>query len=146
MQLTAAVINAGLGDLTLGLQMSGFQVIAAFEPEEKAAVIHKLNLDVPLHQLSLEEIDPSAMPHVDLLAAHLYHPSHSRVNLAKMNDISILIDMFHGNTSCNKITFILLFLYLCQCCLYRILQPFFILFIISLEFQNKSLITLILWF
>ena len=84
MQLTAAVINAGLGDLTLGLQMSGFQVIAAFEPEEKAAVIHKLNLDVPLHQLSLEEIDPSSMPHVDLLAAHLYHPSHSRVNLAKL--------------------------------------------------------------
>lgn len=36
MQLTAAVINAGLGDLTLGLQMSGFQVVAAFEDEEKA--------------------------------------------------------------------------------------------------------------
>lgn len=84
MQLTAAVINAGLGDLTLGLQMSGFQVIAAFEPEEKAAVIHKLNLDVPLHRLSLEEIDPTSMPNVDLLAAHLYHPSHSRVNLAKL--------------------------------------------------------------
>ena len=71
MQLTAAVINAGLGDLTLGLHMSGFQVIAAFEPEEKAAVIHKLNLDVPLHRLSLEEIDPTSMPNVDLLAAHV---------------------------------------------------------------------------
>lgn len=30
MQLTAAIINAGLGDLTLGLQMSGFNVVAAY--------------------------------------------------------------------------------------------------------------------
>lgn len=80
MQLTAAVINAGLGDLTLGLQMSGFYVVAAFESEEKAAVIHKLNLDVPLHPLPLEGIDPTVFPNVDLLAAHLYHPSHSYVN------------------------------------------------------------------
>lgn len=80
MQLTAAVINAGLGDLTLGLQMSGFHVIAAFEVEEKSIVIHKKNLNVPLYQLPLEEIDPNSFPNVDLLAAHLYHPSHSRIS------------------------------------------------------------------
>lgn len=79
MQLTAAVINAGLGDLTLGLQMSGFHVTAAFESEEKAALIHRQNLDVPLYQLPFEAIDPTAFPNVDLLAAHLYHPSNSRV-------------------------------------------------------------------
>ena len=84
MQLTAAVINAGLGDLTLGLQMAGFHVVAAFESEEKAALIHKLNFDIPLHQLPLEGIDPTDLPNVDLLAAHLYHPSHSRVNPAKL--------------------------------------------------------------
>ena len=84
MQLTAAVINAGLGDLTLGLQMSGFHVVVAFETEEKAALIHKQNLDVPLYQLPLEGIDPTAFPNVDLLAAHLYHPSHSRVNPSKL--------------------------------------------------------------
>jgi len=54
MQLTAAVINAGLGDLTLGLQMSGFQVIAAFEPEEKSALIHKHNLDTPLARINIQ--------------------------------------------------------------------------------------------
>ena len=84
MQLTAAVINAGLGDLTLGLQMSGFQVIAAFEPEEKSALIYRHNLDTPLHPLSIEEIDANAFTCVDLLAAHLYHPSYSRVSSTKM--------------------------------------------------------------
>lgn len=84
MQLTAAVINAGLGDLTLGLQMSGFQVVAAFESEEKSALIHRHNLDTPLHLLSIEEIDANSFPNVDLLAAHLYHPSYSRVRSAKM--------------------------------------------------------------
>lgn len=84
MQLTAAVINAGLGDLTLGLQMSGFQVIAAFESEEKSARIHRHNLDTPLHPLSIEEIDTNAFPGVDLLAAHLYHPSDSRASATKM--------------------------------------------------------------
>ena len=84
MQLTAAVINAGLGDLTLGLQMSGFHVVAAFESEEKAALIHKLNFDVPLYQLPLEGIDQTDFPKVDLIAAHLYHPSHSRVTSSKL--------------------------------------------------------------
>jgi len=31
MNLTAVVLNAGLGDMPLGLQMEGFQVIAAYE-------------------------------------------------------------------------------------------------------------------
>lgn len=84
MQLTAAVINAGLGDLTLGLQMSGFHVVAAFESEEKAVIIHKQNLETPLYQLPLEGIDPSNFPDVDLLAAHLYHPAHSRANSNKL--------------------------------------------------------------
>lgn len=84
MQLTAAVINAGLGDLTLGLQMSGFQVIAAFEPEEKSALIHRHNLDTPLYPLSIEDIDVHSFPNVDLLAAHFYHPSYSRVSSTKM--------------------------------------------------------------
>lgn len=83
MQLTAAVINAGLGDLTLGLQMSGFQVVAAFEDEEKAARIHKRNLDVPLYPFLSERIDVIDFPYVDLLAAHLYHPRFSYATSAK---------------------------------------------------------------
>ena len=44
MSLTAAVINAGIGDLSLGLQMAGFQIAVAFEPDERAAAIHQTNL------------------------------------------------------------------------------------------------------
>ena len=36
MQLTAAILNAGLGDLTIGLEMAGFRVIAAYETDEKS--------------------------------------------------------------------------------------------------------------
>lgn len=88
MQLTAAIINAGLGDLTLGLKMSGFNVVAAYEAEEKAIVIHSLNHNSPIYQLPLEEIDANSFPNVDLLAAHLYYPSYSRVasNKAERHD------------------------------------------------------------
>lgn len=94
MQLTAAVINAGLGDLTLGLQMSGFQVVAVYESEEKSALIHKHNLDTPLSPLPMEEIDANTFPNVDLLAAHLYHPvyassktEHHAEDLYKLQEI-----------------------------------------------------------
>ena len=33
MQMTAAVINAGLGDLSLGLEMAGIKVVAAYETD-----------------------------------------------------------------------------------------------------------------
>lgn len=54
MQLTAAVIHAGLGDLSIGLEMAGFHVIAAFDPDKKALEIHSRNLNTPIYPLSLE--------------------------------------------------------------------------------------------
>lgn len=80
MQLTAAVINAGLGDLSLGLEMAGFNVIVAYEAEERAADIYRQNLTSPVYPLPLEEIDIEAFPNVDLLAAHFYYPPYSRTD------------------------------------------------------------------
>lgn len=81
MQLTAAVIHAGLGDLSIGLEMAGFHVIAAFDPDKKALEIHSRNLNTPIYPLSLEQIEVAAFPHVDLLAAHIYQ-THSRVGVS----------------------------------------------------------------
>lgn len=77
MQLTAAVINAGLGDLSLGLERAGFQVVAAYEMEEKAVKIHQFNLETPVYKMPLEELSLESFPKVDLLAAHIYGPAFS---------------------------------------------------------------------
>ena len=71
MSLTAAVINAGIGDLSLGLQMAGFQIAVAFEPDERATAIHCTNLHNEVVPLSLEQIEPSMLPNIDLLAARI---------------------------------------------------------------------------
>jgi len=55
MQMTAVVMNAGLGDLSLGLRMAGFKVIAAYETDQKVAMIHNANLDIPVFPLPQEE-------------------------------------------------------------------------------------------
>ena len=71
MSLTAAVINAGIGDLSLGLQMAGFQIAVAFEPDERATAIHRTNLHNEVVPLSLDQIEPSMLPNIDLLAARI---------------------------------------------------------------------------
>lgn len=86
MQLTAAIINAGLGDLSIGLEMAGFDVIAAYESEEKALSIHSTNMKVPLCPHSLNEIEVESFPKVDLLAAHIYQQSFSRVGRAHFEE------------------------------------------------------------
>lgn len=80
MQLTAAVIHAGLGDLSIGLEMAGFHVIAAFESDKKALEIHSRNLNTQTYPLSLEQIEVESFPRVDLLAAHIY-PTCSRAGV-----------------------------------------------------------------
>lgn len=42
MQLTAAVINAGIGDLSLALAMAGYHVVTAYETEEKWYMLYRL--------------------------------------------------------------------------------------------------------
>lgn len=94
MQLTAAIINAGLGDLTLGIKMAGFNVVASYDEEEKAVNIHRRNFDSPMHQLSLEKIDVQSFPDVDLLAAHIYCPYlSSRSKVISRKDIDYSFDI-----------------------------------------------------
>ena len=71
MSLTAAVINARIGDLSLGLQMAGFHIAVAFESDDRAAAIHQTNLHNEIIPLSLEQIEPGMLPNVDLLAARI---------------------------------------------------------------------------
>lgn len=83
MQLTAAVINAGLGDVSLGLERAGFKIVAAYENEEKAAKIHQLNFEVPVCNLPIKTFEIEGFPQVDLLAAHIYAPHFSSNGLKK---------------------------------------------------------------
>lgn len=90
MQLTAAVFNAGLGDLSFGLTLSGFKIIAAYESDQKACTVHSINIDAPVHHLSLDEIDTNAIPAVDLLAAHLHlKPTIRRNAFCQENDATL---------------------------------------------------------
>ena len=45
MEMTAVVLNAGLGDISFGLQMAGFSIIAAYETDLKAAAVHEANIE-----------------------------------------------------------------------------------------------------
>ena len=77
MQMTAAVINAGLGDISLGLKMAGFKVIAAYETDGKAVAVHKANIDTLVYPIPAEGIDVECFPKVDLLAARIYQAGFS---------------------------------------------------------------------
>ena len=86
MQLTAAIINAGLGDLTLGLEMAGFNVLAAYEADEKALAIHKKNFAISvLHDVNEE------VPAVDLLVARIIQPNFSRAG-ARVDEFTYKVD------------------------------------------------------
>ncbi len=71
MKRTAAVINAGIGSLTLGLQQAGFEVISAYETDTRAATIHRNNLDVPVQTDSLPGFWQTLPTMPDVIAAQL---------------------------------------------------------------------------
>lgn len=100
MQMTAVVINAGLGDLSLGLEEAGFKVIAAYEAEQRAAEIHRANLKVPVFALPSGEDGLKAVPSTGLLAGRLYQPvrAHAKFNAPKaprdtVRDVLSLLDL-----------------------------------------------------
>lgn len=74
MEKTAVIINAGLGNLALGLNMGGFKIASAYESDKKACEIHKSNIDAPVFCQSISDIDINGIPEVDLLSAHLFIP------------------------------------------------------------------------
>lgn len=68
---TAIVINAGLGDLTLGLIQGGFRVKAVFEEDAGAAPIHQANFDIPVSLCLPQGGAAQDIPQADLLVARL---------------------------------------------------------------------------
>ena len=82
---TVAILNAGLGDLSIGFQLAGFNVIVAYEPDLKALSIHKANLDIPIYPELHENSIKDSLPDFDVLAAHLYFSKPS--NKAKIGNL-----------------------------------------------------------
>jgi len=102
MQMTAVVINSGLGDLSIGLEMAGFKVIASYEADRKAAAVHRSNLNAPVYSLPFEEGSIKAVPRADLLAGRLYQSpsSHTKFTIhedskATVKDFLTLLDSCH---------------------------------------------------
>lgn len=87
MSLTAVVINAGLGDLTIGLRRAGFHVLAAYDSDEKAVEIHRANIDTNINCISYDQISADQLSSADLLAAHLYQQTPSADD--SINDCSL---------------------------------------------------------
>lgn len=65
------MFNAGLGDISLGLQIAGFSIIAAYEADSKAAAIHEANIEAPIFPRLPEKIDEEMISIADLLAVRL---------------------------------------------------------------------------
>ena len=68
---TAVIMNAGLGDLTLGLTQEGFRVEAIYEEDAEAAFIHQTNFDIPISLCLPQGEAVQEVPQADLLAARL---------------------------------------------------------------------------
>lgn len=85
MEKTAIVINSGLGDLSIGLEMAGFKVVAAYEADQKAVAIHRANLNVPVFPLPFEKTSIKTVP-CDLLVSRIYQPPLSRGRFSEQKD------------------------------------------------------------
>lgn len=93
---TAVVVNAGLGALTLGIEQAGYKIIAAYEMNEKAADIHKRNLEVPVYSHFPLGKEYKEWYDIDLLAIRIhtqtlshaagksYHALHNYKNIFEM--------------------------------------------------------------
>lgn len=71
MEMTAVVLNAGLGDISFGLQMAGFSIIAAYETDLKAAAVHEANIEAPVFRHPPKKSGLEMISSADLLAARL---------------------------------------------------------------------------
>lgn len=84
---TVAIINAGLGDLSIGFQLAGFKIIAAYESDSKASALHKANFYTPVYPFLYEDFNADYFPEVDLLVARLVFSKHP--SKAKMQDFFV---------------------------------------------------------
>ena len=84
---TVAIINAGLGDLSVGFQLAGFKIIAVYESDSKASALHKANFHTPVYPFLYVDFNADYFPEVDLLVARLIFSKHP--SKAKMQDIFV---------------------------------------------------------
>ncbi len=71
---TVAVIEAGIGALSLGFKEAGYQVVAAFEEDKKAVEAYRRNLN-EIYECSLLELLPEDIPDTDVIAIDLMKAS-----------------------------------------------------------------------
>ena len=68
---TVAVIEAGIGAVSLGFVEAGFQVTDVFVKEKKAVEIYKKNIEGKVYEIGLMELSPEEIPDVDVIAIDL---------------------------------------------------------------------------
>ena len=107
MQLTAIVLNAGLGDLSIGLEMAGFHIVAAYESDAKSIAIHEVNLKTPVYKLPLDTNEIAIDSKIDLVAAHIYQSTLNK-NGIDMEPSPDLQKLLHILEYCRPHSFFLL--------------------------------------
>lgn len=71
MMNTVAVIEAGIGAMSLGFMEAGFQVKEVFAKDRKAIDIHKKNIESNIYERGLLELLPEEISDVDVIAIDL---------------------------------------------------------------------------
>ena len=72
MKRTAIIFNAGIGAITLAFQREGFEILAAYEPDEKAVEIYKMNIDDKVYPNALRIVSTYDIPNADLFVANIF--------------------------------------------------------------------------
>lgn len=68
MSLKVGDLFAGIGGIALGLKNAGFDIAWANEMDDKACITYKTNFKHPLYECPIQNLDPTTLPLVDMLA------------------------------------------------------------------------------
>lgn len=82
---TVAVIEAGIGAMSLGFAAAGFQVTDAFVKDKKAINIYKCNIGGRIHESGLMELSPEEITDVDIIAIDLMQMFPSTRNITGLS-------------------------------------------------------------
>lgn len=68
---TVAIIEAGIGAMSLGFVEAGFQVKEVFIKDRKAIEIHRKNIEGKIYEIGLLDLLPEEISDVDVIAIDL---------------------------------------------------------------------------
>ena len=68
MSLKVGDLFAGIGGIALGLKNAGFDIAWANEMDDKACITYKTNFKHPLYECPIQNLDPTTLRLVDMLA------------------------------------------------------------------------------